>query len=249
MCTKFGGRPYIPQGREWPVCHVSGDPLLFLCQLVARDSPFGLAMEDPDTMLQFFTRADATVVVEEPYGNNVFARLIRAPDRYPAPPNADIPPAATLLKSATISRWDEYSDHPDREEQECFVGEVGGGYCGGSDGHMVSFPAAAATAGIKLGGWPYWVRNARCFRQASNYLVPQPASDEKVANVSIQCRFRLDRCQSATTVLARWIFCSFSWIRRARSSRAASVTAALHTYSNAATTRHNSSCSGKACDS
>lgn len=151
MRTKFGGRPYIPQGREWPLCPVSGEPLLFLCQLVARDSP--LATDDPDTMLQFFARADATAVRDDIHGN-VLARAVRAPDRCPAPPNAVIPQAATLLESATVLRWDEHSDYPDREAPE-FASSLAADRSGVGDAcaerlHPIS--------GIKVGGWPYWVR-------------------------------------------------------------------------------------------
>ena len=151
MRTKFGGKPYIPQGREWPLCPVSGEPLLFLCQLVARDSP--LATDDPDTMLQFFARADATAVRDDIHGN-VLARAVRAPDRYPAPPNAVIPRAATLLESATVLRWDEHSDYPDREELE-FASALA------ADGSGVGDACAECLhpiSGIKVGGWPYWVR-------------------------------------------------------------------------------------------
>ena len=155
MRTKFGGRPYIPKGREWPVCPVSGVPLLFLCQLVARDSP--LATEDPDTMLQFFARADATAVRDDTHGN-VLARAVRAPDRYPAPPNAVIPQAATLLESATVLRWDEHSDYPDPEEPE-IDGALAADDSGGGDACVERLHPAS---GIKVGGWPYWVRVTLC---------------------------------------------------------------------------------------
>ena len=155
MRTKFGGRPYIPKGREWPVCPVSGVPLLFLCQLVARDSP--LATEDPDTMLQFFARADATAVHDDTHGN-VLARAVRAPDRYPAPPNAVIPQAATLLESATVLRWDEHSDYPDPEEPE-IDGALAADDSGGGDACVERLHPAS---GIKVGGWPYWVRVTLC---------------------------------------------------------------------------------------
>ena len=153
MRTKFGGRPYIPAGREWPLCPVSGDPLLFLCQIVARGSPLAPMTEDPDTMLQFFARADATAVHDDPHGS-VLARAVRAPDRCPAPPNANIPQAATLLESATVSRWDEQCDYPDREEPE-FAGAPSDDHSGGSDACVGRFSPAG---GIKVGGWPYWVR-------------------------------------------------------------------------------------------
>ena len=151
MRTKFGGRPYIPKGREWPVCPVSGDPLLFLCQLVARDSP--LATKDPDTMLQFFARADLTAVRDDTHGH-VLARAVRAPDRCPAPPNAVIPQAATLLQSATVSRWDEHCDYPDPEEP-AFASALAADDSGGGDACAERLHPAS---GIKVGGWPYWVR-------------------------------------------------------------------------------------------
>eukprot|EP01043_Picozoa_sp_COSAG02_P007522 COSAG02_NODE_226_length_28168_cov_64.619153_3_plen_252_part_00 len=151
MRTKFGGRPYIPQGREWPLCPVSGEPLLFLCQLVARDAP--LATDDPDTMLQFFARADAAAVRDDIHGS-VLARAVRAPDRYPAPPNAIIPQAATLLESATVLRWEECSDYPDREEPEfaSALAADGSGVGGACPERL------RPISGIKVGGWPYWVR-------------------------------------------------------------------------------------------
>jgi hypothetical protein len=84
----------------------------------------------------------------------VLARAVRAPDRYPAPPNAVIPQAATLLESATVLRWDEHSDYPDREELE-FASALA------ADGSGVGDACAERLhpiSGIKVGGWPCWVR-------------------------------------------------------------------------------------------
>ena len=156
MRTKFGGRPYIPAGREWPLCPVSGHPLLFLCQIMARGSPLAATVDDADTMLQFFARADAAAVDDDPHGN-VLTRAVRAPDRHAAPLDASIPHAATLLESATVARWEEQLDYPGREEPHFtpVISDVG---CTGSDADEKSCSPAA---GIKIGGWPYWVRCAR----------------------------------------------------------------------------------------
>ena len=72
MTTAVDIRHTACRTMSWPTCKVSGDPLLFLCQIEARTSPLAACME-PDLMLQFFARAQGRAVGGD---GGVLARLV-----------------------------------------------------------------------------------------------------------------------------------------------------------------------------
>ena len=151
--SKFGGKPFVPATMSWPTCKVSGDPLLFLCQIEARTSPLAACME-PDLMLQFFARAQGRAVGGD---GGVLARLVRAPDQQSEPANMGIPASVTLLESAVVTGWEEGSDYPGCEEPD-FPLDKADEHDGGKEAYVDRF---APAGGLKIGGWPYWVRRPR----------------------------------------------------------------------------------------
>jgi len=142
--SKFGGRPFLPADAEWPSCWKTGRPLLFLCQLDVPASPLRGMLTDVEAehgLLQFFARADGRQVAYDPQGE-LFTRVVAASA---GQPQGTVPADATLLPARMVQSWAQGEDeqpHPAEPEFE------------------PSLDLADPAPGLKLGGWPSWVRSS-----------------------------------------------------------------------------------------
>jgi hypothetical protein len=148
--SKFGGTPLVLAGQQWPRCSSSGLPLLFLCQFSSEDTPAAIADAG---MLQFFVKVDGRRVSADEY---VCSRVVQ-PD--PESSLAELPADVTLLEAVTIDSWERQIDYPGYEDDE-FPRGIAQQHDAGEDAYIERF---RPLEGLKLQGWPLWVRTKLVF--------------------------------------------------------------------------------------
>jgi uncharacterized protein YwqG len=169
--SRFGGSPILAVGEEWPRCSSCGQPMQFFLQLeLAR---FPAAFAHGDGLLQlFYCSTDAgDCETWAPFSGTHLARITDGKGAVAPHPEGiePFPPRALI-------GWEEFRDEPHPEEHEALgvhyeydfkakrvsvrCDEFGIALDDLDIDLDVAEATAQATAGDKLGGWPFWVQSA-----------------------------------------------------------------------------------------
>lgn len=150
--SRFGGRPWLPNGQAWPACERCGQALKLLLQLDLDDLPPGGPPQRSGGLAQLFHcfsescggRCKNGPSSDPPYlARVVDTRLPGAPAEHPL---AD----GQAVQASTILDWEPRLELPGRAEHGALGAELAGALERLADDRLQ--PAAAD----KLGGWPHW---------------------------------------------------------------------------------------------
>lgn len=153
--SKMGGRPWLPEGTEWPACPNCHEPMQLLLQLDTSSLP----AEAPDLgggLIQLFycTTLEPLCAVDceafYPFSRAVLARRLD-----PAVPGATPggEPVQRPLPARAIRGWEALVDIPHWDELEQEEIEIS------EDEEEAIDSLELPAPGDKLGGWPFWVQS------------------------------------------------------------------------------------------
>ncbi len=116
--SRFGGRPKLSLGEDWPCC---GDcqtrlPLIVQLELESAPAPFQDELGS-EGLFQFFYCTAPQCGAEEawaPFQSNSLARVVRGATADPTPTDE------AIYEPVAITGWTEFSEAPDSEEREHF---------------------------------------------------------------------------------------------------------------------------------
>ncbi len=159
--TKFGGRPWLAEGEEWPVCPNCEQPMQLFAQLNLDELPEGVPTAYGSGLVQFFYCMSSDPLCEVdceaffPFADSVVARHI--PDAT-GPANDAAHGPQDIFPERVVTGWEPVEDYPNWEELTWNLGvEI--------DEDEFDFDAyydtdnARPRGGDKLGGWPDWVQS------------------------------------------------------------------------------------------
>ncbi len=157
--SRFGGKPVLAPGEEWPRC-ACGEPMLLALQLRLADLPekarAHVIVPEGATHLQLFYCTASPCAVQDawlPFAMNRLVRFLGGPLEVPSetPPIPD----SEKFEARSITGWRELLDVPHPEERSA----LGGAPEDAEEPHALDrwlFPRA----GDKLLGWPWWAQAA-----------------------------------------------------------------------------------------
>ena len=197
--SRFGGRPWLPNGVAWPVCPGCDKAMHLFCQLAVDTLPGDVPLPS-GKLLQLFYCTNTDPLCEddlssyEPFGRAVVARLVEAVDDAGAGSlgeTSDIEPFA----ARPVRAWSSREDLPHPTELDELDVEVSSRV----EDHL--FDAELNSSATKWLGWPNWVQSVeyprcrRCDCQMtyllqieSDGLIPVGFGDMGIGHLSV-CPF------------------------------------------------------------
>ncbi len=168
--SKFGGRPWIPEGGRWPTCGLCDQPAQLFVQLDLSTLPEACPHRRESGIVQLFdcTRRETQCMLEcdswEPFSANTVTRWY--PDPTDAPDRTTVGPERFEFDTGTswmpkrITGWDPVDDLPNREEwaEQLEALDIESDDFEADVDAFLDDPDHGTHEGDKLGGWPYWVQ-------------------------------------------------------------------------------------------
>jgi uncharacterized protein YwqG len=170
--SNFGGRPWMPEGGEWPRCGICERPAPMFLQLNLATLPESCRFRRDSGIVQLFycTRLDTKCELEcdawKPWSANTVTRWHPEPTGEPnrseeGPTGFEV--ATSLEEKRGVKRivdWAPIDDHPHWEELfDDF--NLGREHSPELDRLLDTYaerPDLGARVGDKLGGWPHWIQ-------------------------------------------------------------------------------------------
>jgi hypothetical protein len=164
MESKFGGAPYLDAGEAWPQCPTCGGPFAFVAQVDLGTIPEAIRDRFGRGMLQVFYCRHCDSLAD-----GSAERLVRvvpnvhelSPDQYPP-----VPDGSRTFMEMRVSGWRKpQPDYPRKEDGDPAWKAIADSLTEPEREALseinVAGHAGIVIRGIKIGGWPSWLQEAR----------------------------------------------------------------------------------------